>query len=199
MNLKSDAPDNITESDTGEILVGKRGTAIIFTLFFLLAGVWPWLDNSRDTEIKVVVTLMLFCALAFACYDYYRTWQSRRRFGEGRCVLDPFPGRIGGTVAGELQFNSPAYAEVDYHLTLQHYQKGNVWRVESTLKPRLVGDSLLLPFQFDIPERNPEDTRYNKPLVASNQGRITQNPWSLKLKADLGKGHFYRVFHLHIK
>lgn len=87
-----------------------------------------------------------------------------RRFGQIKVTLDPYPGAIGGDVAGNIHLAAPLPPGTDLQVSLdcvRHYRQGKsssqsvVWQYSDTVQPMRSSRSTSAQFLFEVPEDLP--------------------------------------------
>nr|WP_281245463.1 DUF3592 domain-containing protein [Microbulbifer yueqingensis] len=114
------------------------------------------------------LAMLLFVAAGLFClFKAVKKTIEHRRFGPVPVVLDPFPGQIGGRVAGFLKFSRRLGHAVDFEVKLKHMRtttrRGTdgdretnidcLWELASRGKVRVSAGSSLVYFAFAVPEQ----------------------------------------------
>ena len=107
-----------------------------------------------------------------------------RRFGQMKVKLDPYPGAIGGDVAGTIHLSTPLPAGTPVNVSLdcvRHYRQGKnssqsiVWQHYSLFEPLQSRRSTTLQFLFEVPTDLPQ----------SSTGGNSYHVWTLRISAEL--------------
>ena len=107
-----------------------------------------------------------------------------RRFGQMKVKLEPYPGAIGGDVAGTIHLSTPLPAGTPVNVSLdcvRHYRQGKnssqsiVWQHFSLYEPLQSSRSTTLPFLFEMPAD----------LPPSSTGSNSHHVWTLRISAKL--------------
>lgn len=107
-----------------------------------------------------------------------------RRFGQMKVKLEPYPGAIGGDVAGTLHLSTPLPAGTPVNVSLdcvRHYRQGKnssqsiVWQHYSLFEPLQSRRSTTLQFLFEVPADLPQ----------SSAGSNSYHVWTLRISAEL--------------
>ena len=119
----------------------------------------------------------------------------RRKTGGSRLELSPFPGAIGGQLAGTIVTGNPIQFSSPVHLTLSCFEMPSngtrrsrattLWHSEQTLVPALPGDmrGTRIPVYFEIPPHS-SPTDHDKKHIR----------WRLTAKSSIGGVHYYATF-----
>lgn len=107
-----------------------------------------------------------------------------RRFGQMRVKLEPYPGAIGGDVAGTIHFSTPLPGGTPVNVSLdcvRHYRHGKnssqsiVWQHTGVFEPLQSRLSTTVPFLFEVPADLPQ----------SSTGSNSHHTWTLRVSAEL--------------
>ncbi|MBV1931263.1 MAG: hypothetical protein KUG71_06065 [Porticoccaceae bacterium] len=107
-----------------------------------------------------------------------------RRFGQIKVTLDPYPGAIGGNVAGNIHLATPLPPGTDLQISLdcvRHYRQGKssnqsvVWQYSRTVQPIRSSRSTSAQFLFEVPED----------LPPSSIPDSSYHSWTLHINAEL--------------
>ncbi len=119
----------------------------------------------------------------------------RRKTGGSRLELSPFPGAIGGQLAGTIVTGKAIQFSAPVHLTLSCFEMPSdstrqrhattLWHSEQTLVPALPGDmhGTRIPIYFDIPPHS-SPTDHDKKHIR----------WRLTAQSSIGRVHYYATF-----
>ncbi len=122
------------------------------------------IPEELDSGNWPILLVLLFDALALGLWGLaLREYIAWHRFGEITAVLDPWPGAIGGDVAGyfELRRPLPADHRITVTLTCRHHRRGHkhstvrpVWSQSLALQALQAGERQLW-FHFAVPGELP--------------------------------------------
>ena len=107
-----------------------------------------------------------------------------RRFGQMKVKLEPYPGAIGGDVAGTIHLSTPLPAGTPVNVSLDcvlHYRQGKnsrqsiVWQHNSLFEPLQSSRSTTVQFLFAVPADLPQ----------SSTGSNNHHVWTLRVSAEL--------------
>ena len=107
-----------------------------------------------------------------------------RRFGQMTVTLEPYPGAIGGDVAGTIHLSTPLRAGTPVKVSLdcvRHYSHGKnssqqiVWQHEGLFEPLQSSRSTTVQFLFEVPADLPQSS----PTASS------YHAWNLSVSAEL--------------
>ncbi len=107
-----------------------------------------------------------------------------RRFGQMTLALEPYPGAIGGDMAGTIHLPTPLPAGLPIQVSLdcvRHYTQGKnssqsiVWQQRGLFEAQQSSRSTRLQFLFEVPEGLPQ----------SSAAASSYHTWTLAVKAEL--------------
>lgn len=107
-----------------------------------------------------------------------------RRFGQMKVGLEPYPGAIGGDVAGTIHLSTPLPAGTPIKVSLdcvRHYSHGKnssqsiVWQHNGLFEPLQSSRSTNVQFLFEVPAGLPQ----------SSTGSNSYHVWTLSVSAEL--------------
>ena len=107
-----------------------------------------------------------------------------RRFGQMKVRLEPYPGAIGGDVAGSIHLSTPLPAGTPIKVSLdcvRHYSHGKnssqsiVWQHNGLFEPLQSSRSTTVQFLFEVPAGLPQ----------SSTGGNSYHVWTLRVGAEL--------------
>ena len=107
-----------------------------------------------------------------------------RRFGQMKVTLEPYPGAIGGDVAGTIHLSTPLPAGTPIKVSLdcvRHYSHGKnssqsiVWQHNGLFEPLQSRRSTSVQFLFEVPTSVPQ----------SSTGNSSYHVWTLSVSAEL--------------
>ncbi len=107
-----------------------------------------------------------------------------RRFGQMKVKLEPYPGAIGGDVAGSIHLSTPLPAGTLIKVSLdcvRHYSHGKnsnqsiVWQHNGLFEPLQSSRSTSVQFLFEVPAGLPQ----------SSTGSNSYHVWTLSVSAEL--------------
>ena len=107
-----------------------------------------------------------------------------RRFGQMKVRLEPYPGAIGGDVAGTIHLAAPLPAGTPIKVSLdcvRHYSHGKnssqsiVWQHNGLFEPMQSSRSTSVQFLFEVPAGLPQ----------SSTGNSSYHTWTLSVSAEL--------------
>jgi len=107
-----------------------------------------------------------------------------RRFGQMKVTLEPYPGAIGGDVAGTIHLSTPLPAGTPIKVSLdcvRHYTHGKnssqsiVWQHRGLFEPLQSRRSTSVQFLFEVPTNVPQ----------SSTGNSSYHAWTLSVSAEL--------------
>ncbi|OUS17356.1 hypothetical protein A9Q88_03700 [Gammaproteobacteria bacterium 50_400_T64] len=107
-----------------------------------------------------------------------------RRFGQMKVTLEPYPGAIGGDVAGTVHLSTPLPAGTPVKVSLdcvRHYSSGKnssqhiVWQHEGLFEPLQSSRSTTVQFLFEVPSDLPQSS----PTASS------YHAWKLRVSAEI--------------
>jgi len=107
-----------------------------------------------------------------------------RRFGQMKVRLEPYPGAIGGDVAGSIHLSTPLPAGTPVKVSLdcvRHYSHGKnssqsiVWQHNGLFEPLQSSRSTTAQFLFEVPAGLPQ----------SSTGNSSYHVWTLSVNAEL--------------
>ena len=175
-----------------------------------MAGIAPFFDNPRNTEIKIVSSFILFLAFFYAWFDYFRTLLSFKRFGEAFCELTPFPGKIGGQVTGKVFLGKNCSPTEEYELSLKYNKKGFKWSICDFFEAKSYSEGVFVNFTFDVPIKNIVET--TKLEINFSNSKVSTIPiesdflesslntdthlWTLSICAKSEQGKLFREFNI---
>lgn len=161
------ADNKITSNTKPEIYV-LGFFAILWNLM-----TWPGLfalpKAYAEKGLWVAALLCLFpLAGVYLLTMFIRKFRQWRRYGQTFLTLNPFPGAIGGQVAGTIEVNAVFPDKHRFNVQLmcskqfysgvreKHLQEKLIWEKSSVAQVRNLGDRTVLMFQFDLPDGLPE-------------------------------------------
>ncbi|PWN56613.1 hypothetical protein [Abyssibacter profundi] len=135
--------------------------AVVFAL--ALPGTLAIPEELRGGNWPILAVLLFDALGAGLGLLALREWLAWRRFGEVEAVLDPWPGAIGGDVAGYFKLRRPLAADhrIRVELTCESRRRGHkktitrpVWSHALDLQAMQRGEQQLW-FHFKVPEELP--------------------------------------------
>ncbi len=112
-----------------------------------------------------------------------------RRFGQMKVRLEPYPGAIGGDVAGSIHLSTPLPAGTPIKVSLdcvRHYSHGKnssqsiVWQHNGLFEPMQSSRSTTVQFLFEVPADLPQSSTTN-----TSTGSSSYHVWTLRVNAEL--------------
>ncbi|WP_348675422.1 hypothetical protein [uncultured Abyssibacter sp.] len=136
----------------GVVVLGLAAPATLAIPDELGKGNWP------------ILAVLLFDVVGLGLWALaLRELNAWRRFGEINAVLDPWPGAVGGDIAGYFELRKPLERDhrITVTLTCRHHRRGNrhntmrpVWTHSLSLQAMQPGEQQLW-FHFEVPEGLP--------------------------------------------
>lgn len=112
-----------------------------------------------------------------------------RRFGQMEVRLEPYPGAIGGDVAGTIHLATPLPAGTPIKVSLDcvhHYSHGKnssqniVWQHNGLFEPLQSSRSITVQFLFEVPSDLPQSS-----TASTSTGSSNYHVWTLRVNAEL--------------
>lgn len=161
--------DNKINSDSKSSVYLSAIFAIFWNLISMPMAILFITDDNQKEGIMVTMIVMLFPIVGLGLvYWVFHNLKEWRTFGRTPLSLKPFPGEIGGDVAGKVLFKHRLSSEHDYSVTLTcvwQYTTGSgdnkrtsedlIWQKEGTAKLKQVllkNANSELRFRFKVPE-----------------------------------------------
>ncbi len=169
----------------------KRKITIFFSILFLLAAV-PSLNAmlmGHNSGIWLVA-IILFIPFLYAWYDYLKSKFDYKRFGDGQCLLTPFPGKIGAKLGGQIKLTGEFPHDGKYRVSL-HYNNKKRWNITENIAAQPTIDGVSLDFLFDVPLTIPMDP-YNSCFFESSS-REGIHRWIILVSFEYSNEQFYLI------